>query len=305
MRATARHAPARARSCARTWSWRTSSRSLPRSRPSSRACRCATLIPHVHPRGAARLPAVLARCARSRARRSAARCGALPEPIVPSGPRAGRVRAQRDAPAPRAAAAGARPRRASAASCASSATFPQLEYPRAWPRARACRRTAACGSRRREDVELPPGDGRSCSSRRRPRRTPSTACCAPRWRACATCPCACSRPGTAGRRTRPLPVPDERARRRVGPLLAHDAALRRRRLPRRPRHARARARCGCAVVACPAAGDMNENAARLDWAGAGVRLPRRFLGAHRCAWRSSARSASRDPRARSGARGVV
>jgi UDP:flavonoid glycosyltransferase YjiC (YdhE family) len=35
--------------------------------------------------------------------------------------------------------------------------------------------------------------------------------------------------------------------------------------------------CGCAVVACPAAGDMNENAARVDWAGAGVRVPRRFL----------------------------
>jgi len=34
---------------------------------------------------------------------------------------------------------------------------------------------------------------------------------------------------------------------------------------------------GCAVVACPCAGDMNENAARLDWAGAGVRLPRRFV----------------------------
>ena len=34
---------------------------------------------------------------------------------------------------------------------------------------------------------------------------------------------------------------------------------------------------GAAVVACPAAGDMNENAARLDWAGLGVRLPRRFM----------------------------
>jgi UDP:flavonoid glycosyltransferase YjiC (YdhE family) len=34
---------------------------------------------------------------------------------------------------------------------------------------------------------------------------------------------------------------------------------------------------GCPVVACPAAGDMNENAARLDWAGAGVRLPARFV----------------------------
>jgi UDP:flavonoid glycosyltransferase YjiC (YdhE family) len=35
--------------------------------------------------------------------------------------------------------------------------------------------------------------------------------------------------------------------------------------------------CGCAVVACPSVGDMNENAARLDWAGAGVRLPPRFV----------------------------
>jgi UDP:flavonoid glycosyltransferase YjiC (YdhE family) len=32
----------------------------------------------------------------------------------------------------------------------------------------------------------------------------------------------------------------------------------------------------CTVVACPVAGDMGENAARLDWAGAGVRLPWRF-----------------------------
>ena len=34
---------------------------------------------------------------------------------------------------------------------------------------------------------------------------------------------------------------------------------------------------GCAVVACPHIGDMNENAARFDWAGAGVRLPWRFV----------------------------
>ncbi len=36
---------------------------------------------------------------------------------------------------------------------------------------------------------------------------------------------------------------------------------------------------GVPVVACPVAGDMNENAARLAWAGAGVRLPRRFIAA--------------------------
>ena len=33
---------------------------------------------------------------------------------------------------------------------------------------------------------------------------------------------------------------------------------------------------GCVVVAVPAAGDMYENAARVDWAGVGVRLPKRL-----------------------------
>ncbi len=33
---------------------------------------------------------------------------------------------------------------------------------------------------------------------------------------------------------------------------------------------------GCVVVAVPAAGDMAENAARIDWAGVGVRVPRRM-----------------------------
>jgi MGT family glycosyltransferase len=35
---------------------------------------------------------------------------------------------------------------------------------------------------------------------------------------------------------------------------------------------------GAPVVVCPEAGDMNENAARVDWAGVGARLPRRLLG---------------------------
>jgi UDP:flavonoid glycosyltransferase YjiC (YdhE family) len=34
---------------------------------------------------------------------------------------------------------------------------------------------------------------------------------------------------------------------------------------------------GVPVLACPVAGDMYENAARLDWSGAGLRVPRRFL----------------------------
>jgi len=36
---------------------------------------------------------------------------------------------------------------------------------------------------------------------------------------------------------------------------------------------------GCSVVVCPVAGDMNENAARVEWAGVGKRLPLRWLGA--------------------------
>ncbi|MEJ7798354.1 MAG: nucleotide disphospho-sugar-binding domain-containing protein [Solirubrobacteraceae bacterium] len=35
---------------------------------------------------------------------------------------------------------------------------------------------------------------------------------------------------------------------------------------------------GCGIVAVPAAGDMNENAARVDWASVGLRLPRRAAG---------------------------
>jgi len=36
---------------------------------------------------------------------------------------------------------------------------------------------------------------------------------------------------------------------------------------------------GCSVVVCPVAGDMNENASRVDWAGVGRRIPLRWLGA--------------------------
>jgi UDP:flavonoid glycosyltransferase YjiC (YdhE family) len=36
---------------------------------------------------------------------------------------------------------------------------------------------------------------------------------------------------------------------------------------------------GCSVVVCPAAGDMNENASRVEWAGVGQRIPQRWLGA--------------------------
>jgi UDP:flavonoid glycosyltransferase YjiC (YdhE family) len=57
---------------------------------------------------------------------------------------------------------------------------------------------------------------------------------------------------------------------------------------------------GCVVVVVPAAGDMNENAARVDWAGVGVRLPRRL--ATPGAVRLAVRAALADPRLRARAR---
>lgn len=50
--------------------------------------------------------------------------------------------------------------------------------------------------------------------------------------------------------------------------------------------------CGCPILACPAAGDMGENAARLDWAGLGVRVPWRW--ASPIALRLAVRRALRD-----------
>ncbi|HWV83922.1 MAG TPA: nucleotide disphospho-sugar-binding domain-containing protein, partial [Capillimicrobium sp.] len=57
---------------------------------------------------------------------------------------------------------------------------------------------------------------------------------------------------------------------------------------------------GCVPVVVPAGGDMNENAARVDWAGAGVRLPRRWAdpGPVRLAVRRALREPSLRARAR-------
>ena len=61
--------------------------------------------------------------------------------------------------------------------------------------------------------------------------------------------------------------------------------------------------CGCALVVCPAAGDMAENAARADWAGVAVRLPRRLLGPR--ALRLAVARALGDARIRARARAVA
>jgi len=58
--------------------------------------------------------------------------------------------------------------------------------------------------------------------------------------------------------------------------------------------------CGCPVLTVPHAGDMAENAARADWAGVGVRLPWRLLGARTL--RLAVRRALEDPALASRAR---
>jgi UDP:flavonoid glycosyltransferase YjiC (YdhE family) len=62
--------------------------------------------------------------------------------------------------------------------------------------------------------------------------------------------------------------------------------------------------CGCSVVVSPAGGDMAENAARVDWAGLGARIPPRWLGARslRLAVR---RALEPEVRARVAALGVI
>jgi UDP:flavonoid glycosyltransferase YjiC (YdhE family) len=59
---------------------------------------------------------------------------------------------------------------------------------------------------------------------------------------------------------------------------------------------------GRPVVVCPAGGDMAENAARADWAGVGVRLPQRLLGARTLAL--AVRRALADPALRERARAI-
>jgi UDP:flavonoid glycosyltransferase YjiC (YdhE family) len=57
---------------------------------------------------------------------------------------------------------------------------------------------------------------------------------------------------------------------------------------------------GCPVLAVPHSGDMGENAARVDWAGVGVRLPWRLLSP--LTLRLATRRALSDPSLRGRAR---
>jgi len=235
--------------------------------------RCATLIPHVHPHMARDFPiySLGARMARSGFGRALWRRAQRP---VDAGLELGRVELNRTRER-----VGLKPLEhvhgGISRELALVASFPQLEYPRPWPQG-----THVVGPLMWEppsaDVELPPGDAPLVLV------APSTAqdtehrLLSAALRGLADAPVRVLATWSRRLPPRPLPVPDNA------------------RLVEWVSYARTMPRCdvvvchaghgtlvralasGCAVVACPAIGDMNENAARVDWAGAGVRVPRRF-----------------------------
>lgn len=156
------------------------------------------------------------------------------------------------------------------------ATFPQLEYPRAWPEW-AHVVGPLMWEPPAEDVELPPGDDPLVLVAPSTAQDPDHRLLHAALRGLAGAPVRVLATWNRRLPSKPLPVP---ANARVVEWVSYARTM-----PKcdvvvcNAGHgtlARALA-SGCAVVACPHIGDMNENAARLDWAGAGVRLPWRFV----------------------------
>ena len=154
-------------------------------------------------------------------------------------------------------------------------TLPELEYPRTWPE-----HVEVVGPLHFElpypDVELPPGDDPLVLVAPSTAQDPEHTLLRAALEGLAGAPVRVL--ATYNRRlpTRPLTVPGNA---RLVSWLSYAQAM--------PRAAatithgghgtvvRALS-CGSVPVVVPAAGDMNENAARVAWAGLGVRLPRRF-----------------------------
>ena len=257
----------------------------------------ATLIPHVDPRPAPGFPpySMGARLPRTRAGR--ALWDGL-APLVGRGLELGRrelneTRLRLGLPALERVHGGISDR------LALVATFPQLEYPREWPPA-----THVVGPLMWEqpfgDVELPPGDAPLVLV------APSTVQ-DPDHRLLRA-----AVQGLAGENVRVLATTNRRLL--PSPLDLPDNA----RLVDWVSYARTMPQCdlvvchgghgtivralsaGCALVVVPAGGDMNENAARVDWAGVGVRLPRRYARPEPV--RLAVRRALADPQLRARAR---
>ena len=235
---------------------------------------CATLIPHVFPQGAPGLPiySLGARLPRTALGRAFWRRAGRP---LEHGLQLGRAqlndtRARVGLP-PLDHTHGGTSRQ-----LALVATFPQLEYPRAWPSY-----AHVVGPLMWEppaaDVELPPGDEPLVLVAPSTAQDPSHRMLHAALRGLADAPVRVLATWNRRLPPRPLPVP---ANARIVDWVSYSRTM--------PScdvvvcHAghgtlvRALS-SGCAVVACPAIGDMNENASRVSWAGAGVRVPRRFI----------------------------
>jgi UDP:flavonoid glycosyltransferase YjiC (YdhE family) len=232
-----------------------------------------TLVPHVLPAGDAGFPVYSVGAVYPRTR-AGARLWRLARPLLMRGERQGReelngARARVGLP-PLDHVHGGISRR-----LALVATFPQLEYPRRW--SPALRVTGPLlWEQPFGDVELPPGDEPLVLV------APSTSQ-DPDHRLLHA-----ALGGLAGEPVRVLATTNRRAPKRVLPKPPNarlvDWVSYARTMPlcdavvcHAGHGTLARALAGGApVVACPHAGDMAENAARIRWAGLGVSLPRRF-----------------------------
>jgi UDP:flavonoid glycosyltransferase YjiC (YdhE family) len=155
-------------------------------------------------------------------------------------------------------------------------TFPQLEYPRPWPR-----EVHVAGPLLWEppsdEVELPAGDAPLVLVAPSTSQDPEHRLLRAALRGLAGAPVRVLATWNRRPPTEPLEVP---ANARVVDWVSYARTM-----PRcdlvlchggHGTMVRALA-SGCRVVIAPATGDMNENAARADWAGVGVRVPWRFV----------------------------
>jgi UDP:flavonoid glycosyltransferase YjiC (YdhE family) len=155
-------------------------------------------------------------------------------------------------------------------------TFPQLEYPRPWPP-----HVHVAGPLLWEppydEVELPPGDAPLVLVAPSTSQDPEHRLLRSALEGLADAPVRVL--ATWNRRPPPVPV-DVPANARLVEWVSYSRTM-----PRcdlvlchggHGTTVRALAD-GCRVVVAPASGDMNENAARVDWAGVGARLPWRFV----------------------------
>jgi len=240
-------------------------------------CRRAVLVPHVYPVHEPGLPffAVGAQPARTPVGRALWRAG---EPVLTAGLRRGRREMNESR-----AACGLAPREelhgGLSADLVLVATFPQLEYPRRWPGG-----THVTGPMAFElphpDVDVPEGEGPLVVV------APSTAQDPERRLVRVALEALADEPvrvlATTNQLDVPVPVPDAPANARVVDWLSYSQVMPLADLV--VTHGGHGTVCralgaGAPVLCCPAVGDMAENAARVQWAGAGLMLPWRLTGA--------------------------